>query len=74
MKRENIEKVVELCKDLKDLEMCRDLIQGGAKVAVQNNDKGIWMLPINESLKLSLIASIQGRIDEIDEELEELCQ
>jgi hypothetical protein len=72
MKRENIEKVVEMCKDLKDLEMCRDLIQGGARVAVENNDMGIWMLPISESLKLSLTASIQGRIDEINEELEEL--
>lgn len=72
MKRENIEKVIELCKELKDLEMCHDLIQGGARVAVQNNDNGVWILPINGRLKTLLVASIQHRVEDVEQELEEL--
>lgn len=73
MKRENLNKAIELGEELKSLEMCRDLIYGGSKVNVMNYHGEQFYLPTTDlNMRARIIAAIKTRIEEINKEIEEL--
>lgn len=71
MRRENINKVVELCKLLERLEMCRDLLQGGCDACVENAGGETYYIK-DAKVKKALLNGIMWRINDINKELEEL--
>lgn len=71
MKREDINRVVELCKLLERLEVCRDLLQGGCNAFVENVS-GVQYIIKDDKVKKALLNGIMWRIDDINKEIDEL--
>ena len=71
MKRENINKAVELGKLLERLEMCRDLLQGGCNACVESASGETYYIK-DEKVIRALLNGIMWRIDDINKEFEEL--
>ena len=71
MKRENINRAVELGKLLERLEMCRDLLLGGCNPCVESASGETYYIH-DDAICQGLISLIRQRIDNINKEFEEL--
>ena len=71
MKRENINRAVELGKLLERLEMCRDLLLGGCNPCVESASGEVYYIR-DEIICGDMIAIIYERIKGINKEIEEL--
>lgn len=71
MKRGNISKAVELGKQLERLKICRDLLRGGCNAFVENASGERYI--INDAkVKIALFNGIMWRINDINNEIDEL--
>lgn len=67
----NLQKAQQLAKELKELEMCRSLLQGGGTVKVCGNGD-TWEVVNSKLAKDALLDGINKRIEEIKKEVESL--
>lgn len=73
MNRTNLFHAMELGNELKQLELCRDLIQGGSRIYIHDYHDYAHELPIEvESLRQAFMQVVRNRIDDINEEINEL--
>lgn len=67
----NLQKAQQLAKELKELEMCRDLLQGGGTVKVYGSSD-TWEVVNSKTAKDALLDGINERIEDIKKEVESL--
>ena len=67
----NLQKAQQLAKELKELEMCRDLLQGGGTVKVYGSSD-TWEVVNSKTAKEALLDGINERIVGIKKEVESL--
>ena len=71
MNIKNLQRAHQLAKELKELEMCRSLLQGGGTVKVYGNGD-TWEVVNSKTAKDALLDGINGRIEDINKEVESL--
>ena len=71
MNIKNLQKAQQLAKELKELEMCRSLLQGGGTVKVYGN-ADTWEVVNSKTAKEALLDGINERIEDIKKVVEEL--
>lgn len=71
MNIKNLQRAQQLAKELKRLEMCRDLLHGGGTVKVYGNGD-TWEIINNKTAKIALLDGIKKGIEEIQKEVESL--
>ena len=67
----NLKKAQQLAKELNELKMCRDLLQGGGTVKVYGSND-TWEVVNSKTAKEALLDGINERIEEIKKEVESL--
>lgn len=72
MNIKNLQKAEQLAKELKELEMCRDLLKGGGTVKVYGSSNDTWEVVNSKTAKEALLDGINERIVDIKKEVEEL--
>lgn len=71
MNIKNLQRAQQLAKELKELEMCRDLLQGGGTVKVYGSSD-TWEVVNSKTAKDALLDGINERIEDINKEVESL--
>ena len=71
MNIKNLQRAQQLAKELKELEMCRDLLHGGGIVKVYGNGD-TWEVVNSKLAKNALLNGIIERIEEIKKEVGKL--
>lgn len=71
MELANLEQAIELGKELSELRMCSDLLQGGANVVIQGGAMTFSQVN-NQETKQNILKCIFNRMDEICDTLKKL--